>query len=77
MRAYECAITVRDEPELVERVFLAEEKEFKHGRSEYLLKREKGALVIICSADDPTALRATVTSVTRILNIVKQTRDEV
>lgn len=76
MRAYECTITVRDEPALVESVFLAEEKKFEHGRSEYALRREKDVVVITCSADDPTALRATVTSVTRILHIVQQTRDE-
>ena len=76
MRPYECVITVRSEPELVERVFLAEEKEFKHGRSEYSISRVKDAIAITCSADDPVALRATITSVTRILSIVQQTKEQ-
>lgn len=76
MRSLECVITVRDEPELIEKVFLAEEKEFTHGRSEYKISKEDDAVIITITADDPIALRATVTSVTRILGIVKKTREQ-
>ena len=65
-----CVITTRGFP-LAEEVFLAEEKEFKHGRSSYDVQRKGDDLIITIEAKDPTALRATVTSVTRILNIVQ------
>lgn len=70
----ECSITVRDEP-LAEKVFLAEEKAFKTGRSEYSVKQKGDDCHISISARDPTALRATITSVTRILNIIKRSRE--
>jgi len=65
-----CVITARDIP-LAEKVFLAEDKAFKHGRSSYDVQRKGDDLIITIKAEDPTALRATVTSVTRILNIVR------
>jgi tRNA threonylcarbamoyladenosine modification (KEOPS) complex Pcc1 subunit len=69
-----CSITVEDEPELVERVFEAEDKEFKHGRSGYTLTKKDGKIIINAEAADPTALRATVTSITRILNVINKTK---
>jgi len=68
-----CIITARGVP-LAEKVFLAEDKEFKHGRSSYEVTRKGDNLIITIEAQDPTALRATVTSVTRILNIVQGTK---
>lgn len=65
-----CTITARNIP-LAEKVFAAEEKEFKHGRSRYEVTRKGDDLIITIEAQDPTALRTTVTSVTRILNIVQ------
>lgn len=56
---------------LAEKVFRAEEKKFTHGRSSYSIKEKDDLLTITIEAKDPTALRATVTSVTRILNIVE------
>ncbi len=69
----ECSITVRDEP-LAEKVFLAEEKEFATKRSSYSVKQKNNDCYISISAQDPTALRATITSVTRILNIIKRSK---
>ena len=74
MHPLECIITVSDDLELVEKVFSAEDKSFKNDRSSYSLKRKKNQIIITITANDPTALRATVTSVTRILNIVRKTR---
>ena len=67
-------ITVQEEPELVMRVFAAEDKAFKHGRSSYSIEQQGGKVVITAEASDPTALRATVTSITRILNIIEKTK---
>jgi tRNA threonylcarbamoyladenosine modification (KEOPS) complex Pcc1 subunit len=66
-----CVITVPDGAD-AEKVFRAEDKEFKHGRSSYAVEQKGKDLLITIDAKDPTALRATVTSVTRILNIVQQ-----
>ena len=68
-----CVLTVRDDPALVMDVFRAEEKMFKHERSCYALARTGDEVTITIEAEDPTALRATVTSVTRILMIVRKT----
>lgn len=69
-----CTITVKEESDIVEQVFAAEDKEFKHGRSGYSLARDGSQVIITAHAQDATALRATVTSITRILTIVEKTR---
>ena len=67
----DCQIIIKEELDLIEKVFEAEDKEFK--RSGYSLKRTDDSIIINIYAQDPTALRATITSVTRILNIVRKT----
>ena len=74
MPKLECVITVRDEP-LAEKVFLSEEKEFNHKRSGYSVITKDDNTIITIHADDPSALRATVTSVTRVLNILKRMQE--
>ena len=68
----DCVITLRDE--LAHKVFLAEDKEFKSQRASYEVNQDGELCTITIKAQDPTALRAAVTSVTRILNIVEKTR---
>ena len=67
-----CVISVEDE--LAHKVFLAEDKEFKSERASYEVEQEGSTCKITIQAKDPTALRAAVTSVTRILNIVEKTK---
>lgn len=74
MRQLTCTIIARNEP-ILDKVFLAEEKKFTHNRSEYDVKRKGKDVHITIEADDPIALRATVTSVTRILGIVKKVKE--
>ena len=70
MEPLECVITVREDAQLVSQVFLAEEKTFNHKRSRYDVVQKGDEVIITIVADDPTALRATMTSVTRVLGIV-------
>lgn len=70
-----CEIIIKEEIDLIEKVFQAEDKEFRHNRSNYSIKKTKDAVIITIEAQDPTALRATITSVTRILNIVRKTHE--
>lgn len=71
MQKLECVITLRNEP-LAEKVFHSEEKQFNHKRSEYKVESKGEDTIITIEADDPIALRATITSVTRVLNIIKE-----
>ena len=75
MNPLTCVLTVKEDVDLTYKVFQAEDKQFANSRAEYTLKKEKNLLKITINAADPTALRATITSVTRILNIVQKTKE--
>ena len=75
MHPLTCVLTVKEDVDLTYKVFQAEDKQFANSRAEYTLKKEKNLLKITINAADPTALRATITSVTRILNIVQKTKE--
>lgn len=61
----EATITLRKDIDRLEQLFATES--FAHARAEYTVRRDGDALVLTVSADDAVALRATITSITRVL----------
>ncbi len=68
----EAVITLHDDVDDLESLFATES--FSHARAEYSLRREGGALVCTIRAQDAVALRATVTSITRVLAVYEKAK---
>ena len=65
---YNAEIEVKEDPEVLERVFSAE-KFKKEERSRFTIKKEKSKLIFFVEANDSVALRATLNSITKLLKI--------
>lgn len=66
---YSAQITIHEHVADVERLFASEEKEFANGRARYSLEKGKGSLTFKIEAQDPTALRAVLNSVAKMLAV--------
>lgn len=65
---YQATITVKGGTELL-RAFEAEYPAHKADRSSYSIKKNKGSLVFSITAMDAVALRATLNSITKLLDV--------
>lgn len=65
------SITIPATPEL-EHLLATEASSFRHKRSSYTVEKRGDTLVIDIEAGDAVALRATVTSITRVLALYEK-----
>lgn len=68
----EAVVTLHDDIDDLEHLFATET--FAHARAEYTVKRVDDAIIITISAEDATALRATITSITRVLAVYERAK---
>ncbi|MFH0869916.1 MAG: KEOPS complex subunit Pcc1 [archaeon] len=67
-------IVVKDDSHNIERLFAAEEKEFTNQRASYELKQEKDRIIFKINAEDSTALRAVLNSITKMLSVYEKAK---
>jgi tRNA threonylcarbamoyladenosine modification (KEOPS) complex Pcc1 subunit len=67
-------IIVREDINNIQKLFEAEEKTFDNQRAGYELKKAKDALVFKITAEDSTALKAVVNSITKLLTVYEKTK---
>jgi len=68
-------IIVKEDINNVHKLFEAEEKAFVNKRACYELKKNKGSLIFKISAEDSTALKAVLNSITKILTVYEKTKE--
>lgn len=67
-------IIVKEDIHNIQKLFEAEEKAFDNQRAGYELKKTKDALVFKISAEDSTALKAVLNSITKLLTVYEKTK---
>ncbi len=67
-------IIVKEDIHNIQKLFEAEEKTFDNQRAGYELKQIKDALVFKISAEDSTALKAVLNSITKLLTVYEKTK---
>lgn len=67
-------IRVKEDFHNIEKLFVAEEKEFKNKRVSYEIKKSMNELVFKVNAKDSSALRAVLNSITKLISVYEQTR---
>ncbi|MBU1199656.1 MAG: hypothetical protein KKF46_01335 [Nanoarchaeota archaeon] len=67
-------IIVKENIDDIERLFAAEEKEFKNQRAGYKIKKTKDKLVFQISAKDSAALRAVLNSISKLISVYEKTK---
>jgi len=70
-------ITVTEDVHNIQKLFEAEEKAFDNQRAGYELKKNKDALVFKITAEDSTALKAVLNSITKLLTVYEKTKNVV
>ena len=63
-----------EELEQLKNLFAPEDKELSNGRAKYVIEESDLKLVFKVEAEDAVALRATITSITKTLDIYEQTK---
>jgi tRNA threonylcarbamoyladenosine modification (KEOPS) complex Pcc1 subunit len=58
----------------IQKLFEAEEKTFANQRAGYELKKNKDSLIFKISAEDSTALKAVLNSITKLLTVYEKTK---
>jgi|GEM_PF-2457511 len=53
-------------------LFRSEEETFRHARATYTMRHEGGRLIAEIEAEDATALKATVSSICRVLSVYEK-----
>lgn len=67
-------IVVKENINDIEKLFCAEEKNFKNQRAGYKIQKSRNKLVFKITAKDSSALRAALNSVTKLINVYEQAR---
>lgn len=67
---YRATIEVAGDNDSLQKCFAPER--LKKARTEYTIKKSKNKLVFDISSKDPTALRATLNSITRLLSVYQK-----
>ncbi len=67
-------IIVKEDAHNLEKLFKAEEKNFKNQRAGYEIKKEKDKIVFKVRAKDGSALRAVLNSITKLIAVYEKTR---
>jgi tRNA threonylcarbamoyladenosine modification (KEOPS) complex Pcc1 subunit len=70
-------ITVTEDVHNIQKLFEAEEKAFDNQRASYELKKNKDSLVFKITAEDSTALKAVLNSITKLLTVYEKTKSVV
>lgn len=71
---FSAEITVTEDVHNIQKLFEAEEKTFDNQRAGYELKKIKDALVFKITAEDSTALKAVLNSITKLLTVYEKAR---
>jgi len=67
-------IIVKEDIHNIEKLFEAEEKAFDNQRAGYELKKAKQGLVFKITAEDSTALKAVLNSITKMLTVYETSK---
>jgi tRNA threonylcarbamoyladenosine modification (KEOPS) complex Pcc1 subunit len=67
-------IIVKEDIHNIQKLFEAEEKAFDNQRAGYELKKAKDCLVFKISAEDSTALKAVLNSITKLLTVYEKAK---
>jgi tRNA threonylcarbamoyladenosine modification (KEOPS) complex Pcc1 subunit len=67
-------IIVKEDINNVHKLFEAEEKAFANQRACYEIKKNKDSLIFKISAEDSTALKAVLNSITKILTVYEKAK---
>jgi tRNA threonylcarbamoyladenosine modification (KEOPS) complex Pcc1 subunit len=67
-------ITIREDFHNIQKLFEAEEKVFDNQRAGYEIRKTKEGLVFRISAEDSTALKAVLNSITKLLTVYEKTK---
>ncbi|MBN2053080.1 hypothetical protein JW756_06255 [Candidatus Woesearchaeota archaeon] len=70
-------IIVKEDIHNIQKLFEPEEKIFDNQRASYELKKNKDELVFKISAEDSTALKAVLNSITKLLSVYEKTKSVV
>jgi len=68
-------IEVKDESKDLPKIFAAEQKRLVNERADYNITNKKGLSIIKITAQDPTALRAVLNSICKILIVYNKTSE--
>jgi|WetSurMetagenome_2_1015567.scaffolds.fasta_scaffold394286_1 tRNA threonylcarbamoyladenosine modification (KEOPS) complex Pcc1 subunit len=68
------ATIISDNPDLVLKCFSCEDKNIQ-GRASYTITKKGGKAVFEIIADDSTALRTALNSITKLLTVIEKTGD--
>ncbi|MFW6378605.1 MAG: KEOPS complex subunit Pcc1 [Nanoarchaeota archaeon] len=67
-------VTVSDDKQAddIKRLFQTEDSELANGRSAYRIERKDSSLDFIVTANDPTAMRAALNAITKVLAVYEK-----
>jgi len=71
---FSAEIIVKEDAHNIQKLFEAEEKSFDNKRAGYELKKTKDGVVFLISAEDSTALKAVLNSITKLLSVYEKTK---
>ena len=74
---FKAEIIITEDIHNIQKLFEAEEKIFDNQRAGYELKKTKDALVFKITAEDSTALKAVLNSITKLLTVYEKTKSVV
>ena len=67
-------IVVKEHHSDIEKLFIAEEKEFKNQRAQYEIVKNKDSITFKIKAKDSSALRAVLNSITKLISVYERTK---
>ena len=67
-------ITVPEDIDELDKLFEFEEKEFQNGRASYSFEKKKDKLEIKITAEDSTALRSVLNTITKVMTVKEKTK---
>ena len=74
---FKAEIIITEDIHNIQKLFEAEEKTFDNQRAGYELKKTKESLVFKITAEDSTALKAVLNSITKLLTVYEKTKSVV
>jgi tRNA threonylcarbamoyladenosine modification (KEOPS) complex Pcc1 subunit len=74
---FSAEIIVKEDAHNIQKLFEPEEKSFDNQRAGYELKKTKDSIVFLISAEDSTALKAVLNSITKLLSVYEKTKSVV
>ena len=65
-------IIIREDAENLKKLFKAEEKVFKNKRASYQVIKKGGSVIFSAKAEDASALRAVLNSITKLISVYEK-----